>query len=290
MLSLIKGIPIARAGENVIYLNAGSVSDRLSKDFKTKLSKLTRSEKKNVIESIECRSPPEGNKLFKLYEAGIKDLNAGKSVNSIKTKKKIQVLPRKDLVEKLYISGVSGSGKSTYTGGYIKEFKKMFPNDEIFVFSSVSKDAAFDKYNPVRIPIDMELIEDPLNIHDFENSLTIFDDTDTIKNKQYRDSVNDIKAEMIEIGRHNKARCIITSHIISNYKSTRQILNEATSVSFFPKAGGVYHIKNFLKTHVGLDKNQIERVLNLPSRWVTIYRTYPSYIVWENGIVIMSEF
>ena len=210
--------------------------------------------------------------------------------NLIKTTTKIQVLPRKDIVEKVYISGVSGSGKSTYTGKYIKEFKKIFKKDEIFIFSSVEKDEALDKYKIIRIPIDEDLIEEPLEIQDFENSLTIFDDTDTIKNKVFRNIINSIKAEIIEIGRHYKARCIITSHMLSNYRETRQILNEATSVTFFPKSSGVYHIKNFLKTHAGLDKEQIDRVLKLPSRWVTIYRTYPSYIVWEHGIAILSLF
>jgi len=292
MLSYKKGIAIAKCGDKIIYLNSDSqdVKSKLSQSFKDELKKLSITDRKKIIECLQQKSPPTNDKkLLQLYEKGINDLNE-KGFTEIKCKEKVQVLPRKDLVEKVYISGVSGSGKSTYTGKYIKEFKKMFKNDEIFVFSSVSKDEAFDKFNPIRIPIDEDLLEEPLNISDFENSLTIFDDTDTIRNKIYRDIVNGIKAEMIEIGRHYKARCIITSHMISNYRSTRQILNEATSITFFPKSSGTYHIKNYLKTYAGLDKSQIQKILKISSRWITIYRTYPSYIVWEHGISILADF
>jgi len=286
-----KGVAIAKCGDKIIYLNLDSqdVKNKLSNSFKDKLKNLSIKERKKIIVCLQDKKPPTENKLLKLYEQGIKDLSE-KGFNNIKCKEKIQVLPRRDLVEKLYISGVSGSGKSTYTGKYIKEFKKIFKNDEIFIFSSVGKDEAFDKYNPLRIPINDELISDPLSIQDFENSLTIFDDTDTIRNKQYRNIVNDIKAEIIEIGRHYNARCLITSHMISNFHSTRQILNEATSITFFAKSSGTYHIKNYLKSYAGLDKEQITRILKLPSRWITIYRTYPSYIVWEYGISILSDF
>lgn len=78
--------------------------------------------------------------------------------------------------------------------------------------------------------------------------------------------------------------------MISNYRSTRQILNEATSITFFPKSSGTYHIKNYLKTYAGLDKSQIQKILKISSRWITIYRTYPSYIVWEHGISILADF
>ena len=290
------GTPIATYNDKTIYLTNESFNPEkdLSKDFKKRHSDLSLSEIRILYKSLREDKEPKQKKLLKVFEEAKEEKNKRVSENSFASLKlktgKIQVLPRKDIVEKLYISGVSGSGKSTYTGKYLQEFVKSFPDDDVFIFSSVPEDKPLDKVDPVRIPIDEELLEDPLSIEDFRDSITVFDDTDTIKNKLYRNVVNDIKAEMIEIGRHYKARCIITSHIISNYRQTRQILNEATSVTFFPKSGGVYHIKNFLKTYCGLDKNQISNVLKLPSRWVTIYRTYPSYIVWEKGICLLSDF
>ena len=291
MLSFKKGVPIARIDNKIIHLRIyDNIYKYLSKEYKNKIKKLSPKDKKKLLSSLKNNLEPLEHNLKKLFQDGITDLNDPSGFNKLETKRKIQVLPRDDLVEKIYVSGVSGSGKSTYIGHYIKEFKKIFKKDEIFIFSSVNEDKAFDKYNPIRIPIDETLITEPFIITDFEESLSIFDDTDTIRNKEYRNIVNGIKAEIIEIGRHYESRIIVSSHMISNFHQTRQILNECTSITFFPKASGVYHIKNYLKTNAGLDKNQIERVLKLNSRWVTIYRTYPSYIVWERGISIMAEF
>ncbi len=278
-----------------IYLqnNCNEPSKELSKEFKEKYKSLSLSEVRELYSALRSDIQPKTNKLQKIFLEAKEDMKPDEngSFNSLKLKGgKIQVLPRKDIVEKVYISGVSGSGKSTYTGKYLDEFVKIFPDDPIYIFSSVPEDGPLDKHDPIRIPIDDSLIDDPLVIHDFENSITVFDDTDTIQNIVYKSAVNAIKAEMIEIGRHYNARCIVTSHMLSNYRETRQILNEATSVTFFPKSSGVYHIRQFLKKHAGLDKKQIEKLLKIPTRWITLYRCYPSYLVWERGICLLSEF
>jgi len=296
MFNYKSGVAIAKLGDKTIYLNKDNFEPEkdLSKEFKEKYKNLSLSEIRKLYKSLREDKEPKSKKLLKAFEDAKEEKKLKDKENSFSQLKcktgKIQVLPRKDIVEKLYISGVSGSGKSTYTGKYLEEYVKLYPDDPVFIFSSVPEDKPLDKIDPVRIDIDEDLIEDPFNIQDFRDSITIFDDTDTIKNKILRTAVNNIKAEMIEIGRHYNARCIITSHIISNYRDTRQILNEATSVTFFPKSGGVFHIKNFLKTYCGLDKKQIQQVLDLPSRWVTIYRTYPSYIIYEKGLSTLSDF
>ena len=291
MLSYNKGVPIAKNGDKIIYLNNNNYISPSAECYE-KIKQLDKKDKKILLESLKSNIEPNNKNLIKLYKDCQNDRHDDKATMHILSNNIIQILPRIDICEKLYISGVSGSGKSTYVGKYISEYinNKSFKNNNIYVFSSVDKDDSLDKYNIIRIPIDDDLIDEPLLIEDFKNSLTIYDDTDTIKNKNYRNAINDIKGEMIEIGRHYDARCIITSHILTNYASTRQILNECTSITFYPKSSGVYHIKNYLKVYAGLDKKQIDKILKLNSRWITIYRTYPSYIVWEHGISILSEF
>jgi len=300
MFNYKSGIKIAKivGGKDdgkIIYLqnNNHEPSKELTKKFKDKYKSLSLSEVRELYSALRSDIQPKSKKLQKIFLEAKDDMkpDIDNSFDYLNIKGgKIQVLPRIDIVEKVYISGVSGSGKSTYTGKYLDEFVKIFPDDPIYIFSSVPEDVPLDKHNPIRISIDDSLINDPLHIQDFENSITVFDDTDTIQNIIYKSAVNAIKAEMIEIGRHYNARCIVTSHMLSNYRETRQILNEATSITFFPKSSGVYHIKQFLKTHAGLDKKQIEKLLKIPTRWITLYRSYPSYIVWERGICLLSEF
>lgn len=299
MFSYNRGVPIAKIvggpdDGKEIYMMDESVDpiDRLSKDFKaTYKDDLSVKEIKELHKALRMNDEPTNPKLRKIYKEAIEDLKDEHAFDRLILKKgKIQPLPRKNICEKLYVAGVSGSGKSTYTGRWLKEFKKIFKDDDLILFSSVAEDEALDKFEPVRVDIDETLLTEPLSIHDLDNSCVIFDDTNTIRQKPFRVAVEGVMAEVIEIGRHYNTRCIVTSHILQNYKQTRQILNESTSCTFFPKASGTVHIKNYLFNYAGLEKEQINRVLKLPSRWVTLYRTYPSYLVWERGICLLSEF
>ena len=42
--------------------------------------------------------------------------------------------------------------------------------------------------------------------------------------------------------------------------------------------------------YFGLDKQQIQKIRKLPSRFITITRTYPSVVFWEKGISLLENF
>jgi len=233
----------------------------------------------------------EGKKIAKI-KGGVNDggfiyLN-DKGINEIKILDgKLQVLPNNDIIEKIYISAPSGAGKSTYIGRWIAEFKKSHRDDPVYVFSSIDSDKEIDKYDPIRINLDEDLLDEPLQPDELEKSLCVFDDTDTIRDKPIKQYLEVLRDWLLECGRHFKIRLLISSHLLSNYASTRRILNEATSVVVFPRAGtGTYHIKNFLKTYCGFDSIQTKKFINLPSRWVSINRGYPQYVIYEHGCYI----
>ena len=201
---------------------------------------------------------------------------------------KLQPLPNKTVVEKIYVTAKSNAGKSTFVGKWLGEALKMFKDDELYIFSPINSDVELDKYGPIRIALDMDLLIDPIGAEELENSIVVFDDTDTVRNPHLRMALSDFRDELLETGRHFNIRLLITSHVMMNYKLTRRILNEATAVCFFPKCGNIYHIKRYLTKYVGLEKNQIKKIMRLPSRWICIYLTYPMYILHERGAFIVS--
>jgi hypothetical protein len=201
---------------------------------------------------------------------------------------KLQPLPNTKIVEKIYISAPSGAGKSTFAGKWLKEFRRLFPDDEIFLISSIPEDKPLDKNNPIRLDPD-ELVDVPIEEDDLENSVIIFDDTDTIKDREANKYILGLRDHLLECGRHYKIRMLITSHLISQYKATRRVLNEATSVVLFPKSGGTYQIKQFFKIQAGLEKEQMKKILRLKSRWVLYSATYPQYILYEKGAYLLAE-
>ena len=69
--------------------------------------------------------------------------------------------------------------------------------------------------------------------------MRIFYDIDVIFDKKIREAVRNILNQILEIGRHFKIHCIVTSHFPTNGKDTRRSLNEAHTVTyFFHSTGG----------------------------------------------------
>lgn len=186
--------------------------------------------------------------------------------------------------ESIFIAGPAGSGKSYFSGRYMDQYHKKYPDNPIVIFSRKSEDPAIDNYewDPIRIQLDEEYLYDPVLLEDLENTCVLFDDIDTFP-KDIRESVQHLRDDILEVGRSFHITTICTSHQLMNYKSTRVLLNEATQVVFFPKSGSQYHIKRFLKVYCGLDKDQIKDIINLPSRWIMINKSYPMYVMYSFG-------
>lgn len=204
-------------------------------------------------------------------------------------------IPKVDLEQKnnngfrecIYVAGPSGSGKSTFIAKYAKQYKKLFPKNKVFVFSRLLEDGPIDALKPERIEINDDLIYDPITPEELKNSLVIFDDTDTIRDKKLRDSITELKNDLLETGRHNDVYVCITSHLITNYKETRTVLNESHGICLFPGSGGHHQMKYCLKNYFGLSPKEIKKVLSLRSRWVYITKTYPRYVLYESGCYLL---
>ena len=198
---------------------------------------------------------------------------------------KLQVLPSINVTERLYIAGPSGSGKSYYISKWLGMNRKIYKNKnkkDIYIFSRIQKDHALDKFNPIRPDIE-DLVEEPMRGEDLVNSICIFDDIDSISDKVVKQAVYDLQTDLLTTGRHFHITVICTSHLIMNSNETKFAVNEATSVTFFPRSGQTYQIKRFLKEYCGCEKHIIDKIMKLPSRWVTYRRVYPPVFIHEKG-------
>lgn len=184
----------------------------------------------------------------------------------------------------IYVAGASGSGKSTYAAQYIYNYLDIFPNNKVYVFSRLELDDNLDSMGCIAIPINQELSKIDI-INDISNALCLFDDIDTIPDKKIKDLVYKIQNDILETGRHKNIYIVVTSHLINgnDKKNCRTILNESTCITFFPKGGNSYSIKYLLKNYLGFGKKQIDALLQIPSRWITIYKNYPQCVFEESG-------
>jgi hypothetical protein len=205
------------------------------------------------------------------------------------TKGVLQPLPSLKGRDCLFIAGRSGSGKSTYASEFIREYLKIHPRNNVYIFSRIKNDEVLDKIKPKpkRIIINDELVEDPIEPSELKNSVVLLDDIDRIPDKKQLKAISILRDQLLEEGRHEDITVITTAHQLMNYKSTRTSHNEASAVTFFPKGSGSYFIKEYLKKYAGFPKQTIEKLMNINSRWVTINQTYPPYIIHEHGAFVL---
>lgn len=188
-----------------------------------------------------------------------------------------------------YITGPSGSGKSTYCANYIKEYKKLYKKNNIYVFSALKDDESLDVINPKRIKIDERLVTEPLTVGDFYNSLVVFDDIDVISQKEWRKAVYHLLNEILETGRHHKVSCLITNHLPTARDDTKRVLNECHSITYFPHSGNKSTMKRLLLEIVGIDKEDMIKIKKLKTRWATIYKNYPQIAMTEKDMWILAD-
>jgi len=188
----------------------------------------------------------------------------------------------------LYISAASGAGKSHYALGFAQAYHKAYPKRPIYLFSYLDQCDTLDKLKAIkRVKIKAEnFLTDEIEAEDLKESLCIFDDCDCISDKKTKKKVFEILKKILETGRHFKTSVIFTSHTACNGAETKTILNEASSLTIFPKTMGNKNLKYLLESYFGLDKHEIAKIKALPSRWVSLTKTFPPCVFTEKEIYI----
>ena len=164
----------------------------------------------------------------------------------------------------------------------------MYPKNGLYMFSKLTEDSSLDDVKELRrIKIDKTLITSPLDVEDFKDCLIIFDDIDCIKDKAQKEALNDLKLSVLETGRHTRTTILITSHLACKGAETRSILNECHSLTFFMGSGMT--VDYLLQNYVGLDKKQIQKLKLIPSRWVSIFRSWPMMVMTETKLKFLKD-
>ena len=205
---------------------------------------------------------------------------------------KLKPLMNTDARQVCYIAGPSGSGKTTYAVELAKSYHQIFPKRPIYVFSrtDVKNDPAFKGLKIMQVKLDETLVSDPIDITELEKgSLIIFDDCNTIGDRDIKKAVDALVIDIMEVGRKLGIWLILTNHLVNpnEKKFGRIVMNEMQSFTFFPRSGSAYQIRYCLKNYFGMSKKQIDDILALKSRWVTVLKSYPQCVVHIHGAYLL---
>lgn len=194
--------------------------------------------------------------------------------------------------ENLLIMGPSGSGKSMYSSQYAKSYHTLFPENNIYLFSKIDGDAAFNKSKYIlKIKLD-DIENEQIDVkNEMGKSLVLFDDIEDSTNKGLTNFLSGINNEILvqgrdQSGKGNDIYCVTTIHI-SDYKNTRKLINEATSITLFNPLN--FQAQNMLVKYCGLTKNQVNKLKNLNSRWLTVFMHHPQILLTQNNVFLLSS-
>lgn len=179
-----------------------------------------------------------------------------------------------------YVAGQSGSGKSYFARGIAENYKKLFPDRDVYLISKLQEDETLDRMKvgkPKRISLE-SLVEDYPDIEEFRDCLVIFDDFDTLDKKIFFPVVHKLIEDLCIMGRHTNTSMLILSHYLTNYSKTRLILGEANFLVMYPLATSAKALKYVAEHYGNMDKEDIVK-LKRRGRWIMIHKNYPSYVI-----------
>jgi hypothetical protein len=213
----------------------------------------------------------------------------------------VQQLPRmndnKKIIWRQYIATPCEFGKSTYVANLIKEYKDLISKTKeeakVYLFSNTPKNELFDSLGIIKVALNQELIDNPIESEELTDgcqpTLVIFDDIDSIIDKKLFKQVTALRDQILQKGRHHNISCICTNHKLADYKNTSIILNEAQYITLFPKATAKKNFAYIMKSYCGLDDEDIDITYKLPSRFVTVCKLYPTYILYQSGVYLLNK-
>jgi len=187
----------------------------------------------------------------------------------------------------IYICGAAGSGKSYWAGKYLIEYRKIFKDNPIYLFSEGTEDKALDNIKGIkRIPLDDELLAEPIQWQDFENCCVVFDDIDALKGAIYK-YIYDLRDKLLKNARKNKVSVITTSHLACGH-DLRAVLNESNVIVFF-MANYNRQLKYLMDMYIGINKQGVKSLKSRRSRWTAFVKAYPNIIIQEKDIMTLSK-
>lgn len=190
-----------------------------------------------------------------------------------------------------YAAGISGSGKSYFARNIAENYKKLFPDREIYLISMypVDEDDTLGKMKigkPKSISLD-SIVEDYPSIDEFKDCLVIFDDYDTLK-EPYGRVVQKLIDDLAIRGRHTATSMCVLSHYLTNYKKTRLILGEAHFIILYPMATSFKAMKYVCEHHCGMTKEEVHALKKL-GRWVAVHKVFPQYLVAAHTARLLNQ-
>ena len=194
-------------------------------------------------------------------------------------------------VDRVYVCGETGSGKSSFIREYVLKFLKQYMKATILLFSSKTEDKQLDDIKQIkRVEIDEDIYNNPYTLTEISSNskptLCIFDDCEDFKTKTINNEVARLRDEILRNGRSFGIYSIFVHHNPVDYKATRNMIFEANKVVIFPKRSSKGTYNYLLEKKLLLNKEHIDMINTLKSSFVCISKQIPKSIISNKYIIL----
>lgn len=308
MISLSKGMKIATVkytdpeeGEDILYFQdiqdeadpeLDTTSDnkkRLFKEFLQLDRKISNSEIKNLVESYDKGLIQIEGKLSRKYTDGIEYVKSSlkKYLNFGKSGTCFPIVDKSSY--RIAISGLSGSGKTTFVNDFVKSHKPK-KGSGIFLFSPIENDKSLSGLKEL-IQVNLTNYErdekESFTLEKMpEGSVALFDDIDSFTSKDMQKRYQEFRDICLQRGRHRNLSVLTISHSPMQGFKSKAVNMECEYFVLFPSTNK-RDTSALLKTYAGYDQDDINEVLNCKSRWVFVKKSIPAYWVSEHSVRLM---
>ena len=139
--------PIARVRggkEDKMYLYLETPPYKISDVSKEVLEEVNGEEYKILEDAIHQNLEPDEEKLTDVFYKCKDYLKNKTSKYTLRSGGKLEPLPHPKLVEKILVSGISGSGKSVFCSRWIYNYLKKHRKNNFYIYESRSEIASFN--------------------------------------------------------------------------------------------------------------------------------------------------
>lgn len=202
----------------------------------------------------------------------------------------LMVMHDGDCPNRVYISGQSYCGKSYCAAQLCQDFNQVFPKAKVAYISYNEDDKSCNDKNIdnfLKINVDENIMQDPLTLDEFHDKCVVFDDIEAFGDPRIIKELENFMIKCINTGRHKSIATIVCRQKLLDGHRSSSILNGVHQLISFPHSGSRFQLRNYLDRYLHLPKKKIEKILNVPSRWVLLNLVNPMYCLHEKGGFIL---
>lgn len=192
---------------------------------------------------------------------------------------------------RMYVVGQSYTGKTFQAAKMAQDWHNLFPKSKVaYISFNDGDDKSCNNKNIenfYKLNITEDILEDPISLDELHDKLVIFDDVEGFSNPKIVKTLETLSKQCINQGRHKSIGTIICRQKLLDGHKSAFVLNGVHQILGFPHSGSRHQLRKYLDKYLNLPKKKIERLLNVPSRWVLINVCNPMYCVFERGAFIV---